>query len=346
VCICGSIVLKSAMPNDVITFGEAMVRLSPPSFGRLEQAHRLDVEVGGAELNAAAGLARLGRSVAWVSRLSDHPLGRMIVGRAREAGVSTEHVLTADEGRVGLYFLEVGAAPRATSVLYDRRDSAIALLRPGMIDWPAVFAGAKWFHVTGITPALGPGVAAATLEALRAARAAGLRVSLDPNYRAKLWTVAEARRWLEEALPLCDVLITGGGMAGELPDAERLFGVTGANPEAVARALAERFGLWLVAVTLRDSPRVWLNAWTALALHDGRVLRTRTYEVEIVDRLGAGDAFAAGLIHGLLDGDARKALDYGTALGALKHSIPGDFPVFAPAEVEALLQGGGLRVSR
>jgi 2-dehydro-3-deoxygluconokinase len=334
------------MPHDVITFGEAMVRLSPPGFGRLEQAHSLDVEVGGAELNTAAALARLGRSAAWVSRLPDHPLGRLIAGRARQAGVGTEHVLIADDGRVGLYFLETGAAPRASSILYDRQDSAFARLRPGMIDWPAVFAEAKWFHVTGITPALSPGTAAATLEALRAARAAGLRVSLDPNYRAKLWTVDAARTWLEEALPCCDVLITGGGMAGEVPDAERLFGVTGSDAEAVAQALAERFGLTLVAVTLRDSPRVWLNAWSALALHGGRVLRTRTYEAEIVDRLGAGDAFAAGLIHGLLDDDVQKGLDYGTALGALKHSVPGDFSWATAAEVEALMQGGGLRINR
>jgi 2-dehydro-3-deoxygluconokinase len=334
------------MPHDVITFGEAMVRLSPPGFGRLEQAHSLDVEVGGAELNTAVGLARLGRSAAWVSRLPDHPLGHLLAGRVRAAGVGTEHIALADEGRVGLYFLEFGAAPRASSVLYDRQDSAFARLRPNEIDWRAVFEGARWFHVTGITPALSPGTAAATLEALRAARAAGVRVSIDPNYRAKLWAVDAARRWLAEALPLCDVLITGGGIGGEVPDAERLFGVAVADAETVARSLAERFGLAVVAVTLRDSPRVWHNAWTALALCGGAVLRARTYEVEIVDRLGAGDAFAAGLIHGLLDGDVQKGLDYGTALGALKHSVPGDFPCFTPAEVEALLQGGGLRISR
>jgi 2-dehydro-3-deoxygluconokinase len=323
-----------------------MVRFSPPGFRRLEQAATLDVEIGGAELNTAAGLARLGRSAAWASRLPDHPLARLLAARLRAAGVGADHVLIAPDGRVGLYFLEFGAAPRASSVIYDRADSAFARLRPEEFDWPAVFAGAKWFHVTGITPALGPGPAAATLAALRAARAAGLRVSIDPNYRAKLWTVDAARRWLAEALPLCDVLITGGGMAGEVADAERLFGVAAADPEALARALAERFGLSVVAVTLRDSPRVWRNAWTALALAGGTALRTRTYDVEIVDRLGAGDAFAAGLIHGLLDGDVQKGLDYGAALGAMKHTVLGDLPCFTPAEVEALLQGGGVRISR
>src|SRR3954453_17118384 len=142
------------MPHDVITFGEAMVRLSPPNFRRLEQTTMLDVLVGGAELNTAVGLTRLGRSTAWVSRLTRNPLGRLIANHAREAGVATEHVLWTDEDRVGLYFLEFGAAPRAGSVLYDRKGAAIAGIRPGQVGWAAAFAGAKWFHVTGITPAL------------------------------------------------------------------------------------------------------------------------------------------------------------------------------------------------
>ena len=153
---------------DVITFGEAMVRLAPPNFRRLEQARSLDVQVGGAELNTAVALARLGRSTAWVSRLTNNPLGRLIANHAREAGVATDHVAWTTEDRVGLYFLEFGAAPRASSVHYDRKDSAIARIRPGMIDWPAVLGGVRWFHVTGITPALGPGAAEVTRDALRA----------------------------------------------------------------------------------------------------------------------------------------------------------------------------------
>src|SRR5881394_2439211 len=174
------------MSYDVITFGEAMIRLSPPQFRRLEQARSLDLFVGGAELNTAVGLARLGRSAAWVSRLTRNPLGRLIANRAREAGVATERVVWTDEDRVGLYFLEFGAAPRASSVLYDRKGAAIAGVRPGMIAWEKVFAGAKWFHVTGITPALSPGAAETTLQALQAAKAAGLGTSVDLNYRAKL----------------------------------------------------------------------------------------------------------------------------------------------------------------
>jgi 2-dehydro-3-deoxygluconokinase len=325
---------------DVITFGEAMVRLSPPNSRRLEQARSLDVQTGGAELNTAVALARLGRSAAWVSRLTDNPLGRLIANHAREAGVRTEHVVWTDEDRVGTYFLEFGAAPRASSVLYDRKGSAMANIRPGVVPWGEVFAGARWFHVTGITPALGPSAAEATREVMQAARAAGVSTSMDLNYRVKLWPQAEAGRCLGELMQLCDVLI-----ATE-EDLERVFGIQGKDHEEAAALAAKRFGLQGVAVTLRESPLVWKNAWTALAYHDGRVLRARTYEVEIVDRLGAGDSFAAGLIHGLLDGDWQKGLDWGVAVSALKHSIPSDFAWVTPAEVEALLQGPGLRISR
>jgi 2-dehydro-3-deoxygluconokinase len=328
------------MPHDVITFGEAMVRLSPPNFRRLEQARSLDVQVGGAELNTAVGLARLGRTAAWVSRLTDNALGRLIANHAREAGVSTEHVVWTDEDRVGVYFLEFGAAPRASSVLYDRKGSAIAAIRPGMVPWGRVFAGAKWFHVTGITPALSATAAEATREALLAARAAGVQTSIDLNYRAKLWSQAEAGRWMSELMPHCDVLVTTE------EDTERVFGIRGKDHEDGAAQLARRFGLRAVAVTLRENPLVWKNTWTAIVWQDGKVLRTRTYEVEIVDRLGAGDSFAAGLIHGLLDGDLQKGLDYGVAASAIKHSIPGDFAWITRGEVEALLQGPGLRISR
>src|SRR5437588_5445097 len=189
--------------SEVITFGEAMIRLSPPNFRRLEQATGLDLMVGGAELNTAVGLARLGRKSAWVSRLTRNPLGRLIANRAREAGVSTEHVVWTDEDRVGVYFLEFGAAPRASSVVYDRKGAAIANLKPGTVDWRGVFAGAKWFHVTGITPALSPSAAETTREALQAARAAKVQTSIDLNYRVKLWSQAEAGRWMSEFMELC-----------------------------------------------------------------------------------------------------------------------------------------------
>ncbi len=332
--------VEIAMPHDVVTFGEAMVRLSPPNFRRLEQARSLDVQVGGAELNTAVALARLGRSAAWVSRLTDNPLGRLVANQAREAGVSTEHVVWTDEDRVGLYFLEFGAAPRASSVLYDRKGAAIAGIQPGMVPWGRVFAGARWFHVTGITPALSATAAETTREALQAARAAGVHTSIDLNYRVKLWSQAEAGQWMAQLMPYCDVLVTTE------EDTERVFGIRGKDHEDGAAQLARRFSLRAVAVTLRENPLVWKNTWTAILWSDGKVLRTRTYEVEIVDRLGAGDSFAAGLIHGLLDRDLQKGLDYGVAASAIKHSIPGDFAWITRGEVEALLQGPGLRISR
>jgi 2-dehydro-3-deoxygluconokinase len=326
--------------HDVITFGEAMIRLSPPNFQRLEQAHTLDLQVGGAELNTAVALARLGRNAAWVSRLTDNPLGGLVANRAREAGVDTRHVLFTKDDRVGVYFLEFGAAPRASSVLYDRKDAAIAHIQPGMFDWVKLLTGVRWFHVTGITPALSQSAAETTREALKTARAAGIRISVDLNYRAKLWSAAEAGKWMSEFMQMCDVLITTE------EDVEKVFGITGDDYEAVAKKLTETFPLRTVAITLRVNPLVWRNSWTAIAYRSGQMLRTRTYEVEIVDRLGAGDSFAAGLIHGLLDDDLQRGLDYGVAMSAIKHSIPGDFAWVSRDEVEALLKGGGLRISR
>jgi 2-dehydro-3-deoxygluconokinase len=328
------------MAHDVITFGEAMIRLSPPNFRRLEQTRSLDVQVGGAELNTAVALARLGRQTAWVSRLTDNPLGRLIANQAREAGVSTEHVVWTGDDRVGLYFLEFGAAPRASSVLYDRKGAAIANLAPGAVPWSGIFTGVRWFHVTGITPGLSSSAAEVTREALQAARAAGVQTSVDLNYRVKLWTPEQAGQVMAELMPLTDVLITTE------EDTERVFGIKGKDYADVATQTARRFGLRVLAITLRENPLVWKNSWTAIAYQAGKILKTRSYEVEIVDRLGAGDCFAAGLIHGLIDGDLQKGLDYGVAASALKHSIPGDFAWITRDEVEGLLKGPGLRISR
>jgi 2-dehydro-3-deoxygluconokinase len=326
--------------SEVITFGEAMVRLAPPHFKRLEQTDTLDVEIGGAELNTAAGLARLGRSAAWVSRLTDNAVGRLLANKARGAGVNLDHVLWTDSDRVGVYFLEFGAAPRPSGIIYDRTDSAIARIQPGMIDWAKVFRGAKWFQVTGITPALSRSAADVTREGLEAARAAGVTVSIDLNYRAKLWSLEEAGRWLRDAVELADVLITTPD------DVERFFDVPRGDLESAARTMADRYELRAVAFTMRESESVWRNRFTAVACGNGRFCRTRSYDVEIVDRLGAGDAFASGLIQGLLDDDLQKGLDYGTAMGAAKHTMPGDFVWITTAEVEAMVQGAGLRISR
>jgi 2-dehydro-3-deoxygluconokinase len=328
------------MGFEVITFGEAMVRLAPPNFERLEQARTLDVQVGGAELNTAVLLARLGRPVAWVSRLTDNPLGRMVAGWARQGGVSTEHVAFTQEQRVGLYFLEFGAAPRASSVLYDRQGSAMAATQPGMLPWATICAGTKWFHVTGITPALSPVMPTVVEEALRAAKVAGATTSFDFNHRAKLWSVEAAAacysRLFEQRL--IDVLITSP------EDLRRFLGLSGEKPEELALAAARKFQV--VALTLRETPGVWKNTFTSLAAQGTRLVNGPRFEVEIVDRLGAGDAFAAGLIDGLLAGNLERGLALGTAAGALKHSIHGDFGWLTRDEIEAVAAGGGLRISR
>jgi 2-dehydro-3-deoxygluconokinase len=325
---------------ELVTFGEAMIRLTPPGFRRLEQANSLDVQVGGAELNTAVCAARLGHSSAWVSRLTDNPLGRLIAGQARAAGVDTSHIAWTPEGRVGLYFLEMGAAPRASSVLYDRKSSAIAAIQPGMIDWRKALAGARWLHTTGITPALSPSAAAVTLEGLKAAREMGLTTSIDLNYRVKLWAPEEAGACMAGLMPYTDVLITTE------EDLQRVFGIQGKSHEEAAEKAARAFSLKAVVVTLRDNPLVWRNSWSGIVWHDGSILRSRVYEVEIVDRLGAGDSFAAGFIHGMLTGDVHKAVEWGAAVSALKHSIPGDFAWVTREEVESLLKGGGLRIGR
>ncbi|QJW97325.1 sugar kinase [Frigoriglobus tundricola] len=325
---------------DVITFGEVMIRLAPPHFQRLEQARSLDLEIGGAELNTAAGLVRLGRSAAWVSRVPDNPLGKLVTNRVREIGVSDQFVQYAADGRCGVYFLEFGAAPRASSIVYDREGSSIARARRGTFDWPTIVTGAKWLHVSGITPALSAGTAEAADEAMRAARSAGVRVCFDLNYRSKLWSQERAAEVLGRLLPLVDVLIASEA------DAEHLFGVTGDDFTAVAKGLVERFGVPTVVGTRREANLVWRNRFAAVGYSQGQTYESAWYEVEIVDRLGAGDALAAGLIHGLLDGDLKKGLDYGAAIGALKHSIPGDLPWLTKEEIEAAMQGQGLRIKR
>lgn len=326
--------------SDIITFGEAMIRLAPPSFKRIEQTDTFDVEIGGSELNTGVGLARLGHSVSWISRLPVSPLGRLLANRVRETGVKVDDLLWSDTDRMGLYFLEFGAAPRASNIIYDRADSAMSRIQPGMVQWGTVFRDAKWFHVTGITPAISPTARAAVREALQSAKQQGVMVSLEVNFRAKLWTFEQAGEWLKESLPFADVLVTN-------PDEmESFFGISTQSLPDAARALTERYPLKAVAITLRETPSVWKNSFTAVGYAKGQFLETRKFEVEIVDRLGSGDAFDAGLIHGLLRDDLQLGLDYGVAMAALKHSIPGDLPWIAEEEVKGLLSSGSLRIRR
>jgi len=328
------------MPT-VVTFGEAMLRLAPPNFKRIEQAATLDMTVGGAELNVAVGLSRLGTSAAWVSRLPTNPLGRFCSNKARELGVDTSHVVWTPDDRMGLYFVEFGAAPRPSSVLYDRAGSAISRMQPGMVDWNAALAGAQWFHTSGITPALSDGCADATREAMQAAKAAGCTVSYDLNYRAKLWSQEKARAVQEPLMASVDVLFTTE------EDTFRVFGIRGSDYVDVAAKLTQQFGFRAVVITLREDLSVWKNRWSALVYAGGQSFQGPTYEVEIVDRIGAGDSCSAGYIHKTLQGAApQDAINFGVAFSALKHTIAGDFNLATEDDVTRLLAGGGLRIAR
>jgi len=313
---------------DLVTFGEAMVRL--------DLASTLEACVGGSELNVAVLAARLGVTSRWVSRLPDNALGRMIANRAREQGVDAHVEWTAD-GRVGLYFVELRGA-RISSVLYDRAGSAISLVTPGSIDWAAGFAGARWYHVSGITPALSDGAAKVTAESLAAAKQARLTVSYDLNYRSKLWSATQACAAQEPLMEYVDVLST------TVEDARVVFGIGGIDgddPTEVARALQKRFEVSAVAITLRDNPVA------AVIAADGKVYSAPRFDVESVDPIGAGDAFVGGLIVSRLEHRGwDDAVRFATATAALKHTIPGDFCLVTRSEVDQLLRGASLRVSR
>ena len=327
---------------DLVTLGEAMVRLSPPNFQRLEQAQAFDVNIGGSEMNIAVAAQRMGLSSAFATAVPDNPLGRMIVNKTREHGVDVSAMITKPGTRAGIYYLELGAKPRSSAVVYDRADSAIAMTRTGEVPWAEVFAGAKHFHTGGITPGLSDSAAAVTMEGLKAAKAAGLTTSFDLNFRARLWTEAKAQAVIEPMCPLVDILITTE------EDTFRVFKIKGDTYEDVARQLVAKFGFKVVAITLRENISVWRNNWSAMAYADGKAYKTHSYDLEVVDRVGAGDSFSAGFLVGYLEGgDIQKGVDFGTALSALKHSIPGDLNWSVRSEVEKLIAGGGsLRIAR
>jgi len=342
------------MSTDIVTFGEAMVRLSPPNFQRIEQTTSFDARIGGAELNVAVAASRLGLTSRWVSRLTENPLGRMICNEARKHGVDTSAVVWTPEDRTGLYFVEFGASPRPSSVLYDRAGSAISAIAPGMVDWDAVFAGARLFHCSGITPALSDSAAAVTIDALKAAKKAGCGISYDLNYRGKLWSAKKAQAVQTPMMEYVDILISTE------EDTKKVFAITGdASVEddtfkaissetygIVAQKLAEKFGFRAVAITLREDISVWRNTWGAVAYADGRIFEGPRFEVEIVDRVGGGDSFSAGFLYGMLTKDVEYGLQFGNAFSALAHSVPGDFNYCTKEEAEALLKGGNLRIRR
>jgi 2-dehydro-3-deoxygluconokinase len=335
----------SAEAKGVVTFGEIMLRLSPPLGSRFRQASSFDLTYGGAEANVAVSLAQWGLPSRYVTVLPEHELGQAAVDKLRSLGVDTSRVLRRGD-RIGIYFLEHGASQRPSRVIYDRADSAVSRLQPGEVDWDAAFAGASWFHWTGITPALSDEATQVTLEAARAAKQLGLTVSVDLNYRSKLWSPERARDVMTSLMEHVDVVV------GNEEDAAIVFDITAGDTnvdrgeldfeayESVARQLVERFDLRLAAITLRESHSASENTWSA-CLHDGKqFLRGRSYRTQLVDRVGSGDAFAAGLIYGALTGKTpQAALEFGVAASCLKQTITGDFNLVTVAEVERLAGG-------
>jgi 2-dehydro-3-deoxygluconokinase len=340
----------------IVTFGEIMLRLSPPGYQRIVQTRSFDVTFGGAEANVAAALARFGLPTEYVTRLPANDVGDACIGYLRQHGVGTNHVVRGGD-RLGIYYLESGAVHRGSKVIYDRAGSALATIERGMVDWQAVFADVGWFHWTGITPAVSAGAADVCLEAVQAAEAKGLTVSCDLNYRAKLWKWGKAAsEVMPELVGLCDVVV------GNEEDADKVFGikapeadVTRGKVEAeaytyVCNELAARFPrLRMVAITLRGSLSASHNTWSAILWHEGEILTAPIYDiVPIVDRVGGGDSFMGGLVYGLRTyGDEQQALDFAVAASCLKHTIVGDFNLVSVAEVEKLMKGDvSGRVSR
>jgi len=330
-----------------VCFGEIMLRLSPPGFERLFQSPVLGATFGGGEANVAVSLAQFGHDSHYVTRVPTHAIGEAALKALRAEGVGLAHVVRGGD-RLGIYFAETGASQRASAVIYDRAHAAIGELAPGEVPWAAVFAGAEWFHCTGITPALGPSAATCTREALEAARAAGARVSVDLNFRRKLWTEAEAQRTMRPLMPLVDVVI-----ANE-EDLQAVLGIEVAHTDVTGGVLdvgayrraceqvAVEFGCRQVAVTLRESGSASENGWSAVLYEAASqtFLQSQRYTVRLVDRIGGGDSFAAGLIHGFLSGrDLDATLQFAVAASALKQTIPGDFNQVSVVEVERLVAG-------
>jgi len=334
------------MPK-VITFGEIMLRLSPPGFERLLQSPVLVATFGGGEANVAVGLANLGVESVYITALPKNAIGDAAIRALRAEGVRTDRIVRSGD-RVGIYFAETGASQRASTVLYDRANSAISLMQPDAVNWVEEMNGADWFHVTGITPALGERGTASTARAIAAAKKAGAPVSVDLNFRKKLWSEAKAQEVMGPLMRDVDLVI-----ANE-EDLQSVLGVHVPGTDVTAgqlnlqgfREAAERvtrdFGPKQVAITLRESISASDNGWSAV-FWDGTnstMYQSQRYNVRLVDRIGGGDSFAAGLIYGLVTGRSPEdALRFGVAASALKQTIPGDFSRVSLPEVEALVGG-------
>ncbi len=329
----------------VVTFGEIMLRLSTPGQKRFVQSDQFDVVYGGGEANVAVSLSSFGHDAYFVTKLPKHEIGQSAVNALTRFQVKPDFIARGGD-RVGIYYLETGASMRASKVIYDRAGSAIALAEPKDFDFDAIFKGASWFHWSGITPAISKSAAELTRLALIAAKKAGATISVDLNYRKKLWTPEQAQTVMRPLMQYVDICI------GNEEDAELVLGFKPKHTDVssgklevdsykdIFKAMKDTFGFKMVATTLRASYSATKNGWSAL-LYDGvNFYQSKQYTIEpIIDRVGGGDSFSAGLIHGLLSYDPQHAIEFAVAASALKHTIPGDFNQVTIQEVEALAQG-------
>jgi len=329
----------------VVTFGEMMIRLSPPQGIRLQSARNFDLNFGGAEANVAVSLARYGINTSFITALPPNDLGDYALRTLRMHGVDTRFILQKGK-RIGVYYLEHGSGPRPSKVIYDRAHSAFSEIESSDLDWERILENARWFHWTGITPALGGSVTSSLRQGLEVAKKRGITVSADLNYRKMLWSEDKAKEVMSGLMEYVDVLF------GNEEDPTRVFGVRPKRTDValgklnvedyreLAKTLLKRFGLKKVAVSLRESLSASENIWSACLLSGNKFIKSQKYRVWIVDRVGTGDAFAAGLIYKFLRGEAdQEALDFGVAAACLKHSICGDFNLVSVEEVERMVGG-------
>lgn len=335
------------MADTVVTFGELMLRLAPNGYYRFFQNDQMQATFGGGEANVAVSLANYGLHSVYVTKLPSHAIGQAAVDSLRYFGVDTSKIVRGGD-RVGIYFLEKGASQRGSVCIYDRAHSAIQEAQPTDFNWDAIFEGASWFHFTGITPALGPNLVDICEEACKAAKARGVKISCDLNYRGKLWSRAKARAVMTRLCRYVDVCISNE------EDAKDVFGIEAEDTDitggrlnhegykSVARQLMDQFGFEKVAITLRTSISASDNAWAGM-LYDGEnYCFSKSYHLRIVDRVGGGDSFGGGLIYALLRGkSSQEAIEFAVAASALKHSIEGDYNRVTVAEVEKLAGGDG-----
>ena len=331
----------------IVTFGEIMLRLAPNGYYRFFQNDQMQATFGGGEANVAVSLANYGMEASFVTKLPKHAIGQAAVDSLRAFGVDTKDIVRGGD-RVGIYYLEKGASQRGSVCIYDRAYSAIQMASPSDFDWDAIFEGTDWFHFTGITPALGENLVEICKEACKAAKAKGVKISCDLNYRGKLWTRDQARAAMTELCKYVDVCISNE------EDAKDVFGIEAENTDiyggklnkegykSVAKQLMDKFGFEKVAITLRTSISASDNDWAAM-LYDGTdFCFSKEYHLHIVDRVGGGDSFGGGLIYSILNGKStQEAVEFAVAASALKHSVEGDFNRVSVAEVEKLAKGDG-----